>query len=91
MNKVMGVKMSKEVERLVKDRMCALPEPYKFNIKGKSGMGYDRGKSAEITFRKIKKWAEREGAEVNLIKDYDAILVIEVTDPCARIIENILI
>ena len=91
MNKVMGVKMSKEVERLVKDRMGVLPEPYKFNIKGKSGMGYDRGKSAEITFSKIKKWAEREGAEVNLINDYDAVLVIEVTDPCARIIESILI
>ena len=123
MNKVIGVKISKEVERLVKERVTPGYQPYTFLIRGVTGHGYDLFTTAHIAFEKIKKWAEREGAEVALLHDeYQAIadgnmektegkpleyqlykrraaltryqskgfLKIEVTDPAARIMEQII-
>ena len=69
MNKILGTKISKEVERLVKDRVSITNEPYTFLIKGVTGHGYDLYTTAHISFNKIKKWAEREGAQVTLIHD----------------------
>lgn len=123
MNKVIGVKISKEVERLVKERVSPTNQPYTFLIHGVTGHGYDLFTTAHIAFEKIKKWAEREGAEVTLLHDeYQAIadgnmekiegkpleyqlykrqnaltknqsqgfLKIEITDPAARIMEQII-
>ena len=117
------MKVSKEVERLIKERLSLADKPYEFRIYGVVGNGYDLYTTAHITFEKVQKWALREGAEVRLIKDeYEKILkgsmseikdlpiehrlsrqkkaesknqskgylLIEVTDPAARIMESII-
>ena len=117
MNSVLGIKISKQLEKLIKERVMTTNEPYVFKIVGVTGFGNDRMSSAHSTLEKLKKWAEREGAEVTLFKDkYKEILdeamknrskfasitktsykgqskgylLVEITDPAARIIEYLL-
>ena len=123
MNKIQGMKVSKEVEKLIKERFLIGDNPYEFIIKGVTGHGYDLYTTAHIALKKVEKWAIREGAEVRLIRDqYKEIangsledikelplelrlsrlknagskgqskgyLLIEVTDPAARIMEYII-
>lgn len=114
------MKISKRVEQLIRERMSLAEHPYEFKLVGVAGNGYDRMTSVHLAFEKIKKWAEREGSEVQLIHDeYEAILkketknrspvpdyknyrratykgqskgylLVEITDPCARIIEGMI-
>lgn len=118
MNTFWGMKVSKKVEKLIRERMSITDLPYEFKLVGVAGNGYDHLTTAHLAFDKIKKWAEREGAEVQLVQDkYEEILdeslkkrspysnyfraaskgqskgylLVEITDPCARIIEGMLV
>ena len=75
MNKVAGVKISKEVEKLISERVELGSNPYEFEIRGVTGYGYDLQTTAHIAYEKIKKWVERSGGEIYLNKDeYENIL-----------------
>lgn len=78
--------------------------PWQFRIRGKAGGSTSRQESAHIAWAKIRTWAERIGAETALLEDEFAqfyasdikaplgqrCLVVEITDPAARIIEDLL-
>jgi hypothetical protein len=86
----------KAIERLIADRINYHFGPYEYLIIGKSGGSISREESAEITFNKLKEWAERQGAEARIIKrtynKYGTLqfLTVEITDPAARHIDRIL-
>lgn len=69
-NKVLGISIPKNIELLIKNRMYIINEPYMFKIIGVSGHGYSLSESAHKLYEKVKIWAEKEGAEVNLIQDH---------------------
>lgn len=87
------MKISKRVEQLIRERLSLAERPYEFKLVGVAGNGYDRMTSVHLAFEKIKKWAEREGSEVQLIHDeYEAILKKEtktaLPSPIIKIIEE---
>lgn len=63
MNTFWGMKISKRVEQLIRERMSLAEHPYEFKLVGVAGNGYDRMTSVHLAFEKIKKWAEREGKQ----------------------------
>lgn len=88
--------MNKKMEKLIKDRIQADAAPYYFRVKGKQGPQYSCYGSALATFEHVKAWAEKKGAQVEIVKNYfmdvkrqrDGFLLIEVTDPAAWEIEE---
>lgn len=88
--------MNKRIEKLITERIKPEGAPYYFRIKGVSGPNNSAYGSAVSTYEHVKAWAEKQGAEVEIIKNYfpdvkrqkDGYLLIEVTDPAAWQIEQ---
>jgi hypothetical protein len=68
-NMVLGVKMPRRIELLVKERVTIIEEPYMFKIIGSSGVKTSHSESAHSLFDHLKRWAEEGGSEVRIIKD----------------------
>lgn len=92
MKKIAGLEVSNAIFKLIEDSVLVDNEaPYLFAIYGVNcyGGAYN---NANTRLEKIKKWAEKRGAEVTVIdRPLAHKIMVEITDPVAAYLEKHLV
>ncbi|WP_155300554.1 hypothetical protein [Deinococcus kurensis] len=83
----------------LKPRLSAHPAPYAYALRGTPAASTTAARSAHAAFRRLREWAQRQGADVQILTDEFITtskgrtacrLIIEVTDPAAIHLDRML-
>lgn len=93
------VKLPKYIQEIIFTKLQAVPAPYYYELRGTSGGAVGVAESAYAALEKLKAWAERNDAEVNVIRDgfknigkgtklRNVHILVEITDPVSKHIDD---